>query len=75
MTQRAKSRLEIADEYGISAKTLTRWLKKNNIQLSNGLVTLKEQAQIYEAFGYPENKIITSDSEANLDSDENPENE
>lgn len=56
MDKRAKSRLEIADEYGISAKTLSRWLQRENIQIKNGLVTPKEQELIYSAFGKPDKK-------------------
>jgi len=55
MTDRAKTRQEIADEYGISTKTFSRWLKKENIVLSSGLLTPKEQKIIYETLGKPEN--------------------
>ncbi|WP_439483306.1 hypothetical protein [Cyclobacterium plantarum] len=54
MAKRAKSRLEIAAEYGISARTLSRWLKNKKIQISNGLVTVKEQELIYKVFGEPD---------------------
>ncbi len=48
-----KTRQEIADEYGISRRTLQRWLKKMNITLSKGLLTPSEQRQIYRKFGLP----------------------
>lgn len=56
----AKTRQQIADEYGIDRKTLYRWLKKADIQLSGSLVTPAEQELIYQKFGKPEvyrNKI------------------
>ncbi len=56
MEIRAKSRQQIADEYGISAKTLARWLQRENIQVTKGLVTPREQELIYAAFGQTEKK-------------------
>lgn len=50
---RTKTRIEIAEEYGISRRTLQRWLKKENIQLSNRLLTPTEQRRIYMKFGLP----------------------
>jgi len=50
----AKTRQQIADEYGIDRKTLYRWLKKADIQLSSCLVTPAEQELIYQKFGKPE---------------------
>lgn len=52
--KKVKTRQEIADEYGISRRTLLRWLKKQNIHLPNGLVTPKVQELIYQHFGYPQ---------------------
>ncbi len=51
--EESKTRIMIANEYGISRKTLQRWLKKENISLSNGLVTPAEQKRIYKKFGKP----------------------
>lgn len=53
MEIQAKSRQQIADEYGISTKTLSRWIQKERIIISNGLLTPKEQSVIYEKFGNP----------------------
>ncbi|WP_339878750.1 hypothetical protein [uncultured Algoriphagus sp.] len=53
MDNQAKSRQQIADEYGVSTKTLLRWIKKERIVISNGLVTPKEQSVLYEKFGNP----------------------
>ncbi len=48
-----KTRQQIADEYGISRKTLGRWLKKVKIELKGYLITPKEQEMIYQQFGHP----------------------
>jgi transposase len=57
MKKQAKSRQEVANEYGISAKTMARWLKKEGLEISKGLLTPKEQAIIYAAFGLPLQKV------------------
>lgn len=49
----AKTRQQIAQEFGISARTLSRWLKKTNITLPNRLLGPKEQLLIYKEFGDP----------------------
>ena len=51
--EKSKTRTMIANEYGISRKTLQRWLKKAGIDISNGLVTPAEQKRIYKKFGKP----------------------
>lgn len=56
MSNKVKTRQEIADEYAVSTKTLSRWLKKKNLDISSGLVTPKEQKQIYEELGEPPKK-------------------
>jgi len=48
-----KSRLQIAEEYGIDYKTLVRRLKKHNVILPSGLVYPREQKDIYLILGYP----------------------
>ena len=52
-----KTRQQIAQEYGISTRTLRRWLKKAEIKLPNRLLGPKEQILIYEEFGYPSKPI------------------
>ncbi|MER0442882.1 phBC6A51 family helix-turn-helix protein [Emticicia sp. W12TSBA100-4] len=47
MTQ-LKTRQQIADEMGISRKTLYRWLKKKEIKLSTGLICPHMQKFIKE---------------------------
>jgi uncharacterized protein YjcR len=51
-----KTRLQIADEYGVSPRTLRRWLKRDHIQVTAGLLSPKDQARIYEALGHPERR-------------------
>ncbi|MEM9918268.1 MAG: helix-turn-helix domain-containing protein [Bacteroidota bacterium] len=52
---KVKTRQQIADEYGISPRTLRRWLKKYNIELPNRLISPKDQQVIYDLFGNPGN--------------------
>lgn len=47
-----KTRKEIARELGIHPKTLSRWLKVHNIEVSSGLLTPVEQNRIYAALGF-----------------------
>jgi len=56
MDETSKSRQQVADAYGISTKTLSRWLKKENIEVSSGLLNLKELEIIYDKFGKPKKK-------------------
>jgi DNA invertase Pin-like site-specific DNA recombinase len=51
--KKAKSRQEIAIEYGINRKTLQRWLDKENIRLPHRLLLPQEQDIIYKTFGAP----------------------
>ena len=50
---KVKTRQQIAIEYGISPRTLSRWLKQNKIDLPNRLLGPKEQNIIYNKFGCP----------------------
>ena len=52
-TLRAKTRQEIADEYGIGRKTFYRWMKKAGLQVTNGLLSPLEIKLIYNTFGKP----------------------
>jgi len=52
--KRAKSKQQIADEYGICTKTLTKWLKSEKIQLKRGLINPKIQNLIYQKLGFPQ---------------------
>jgi DNA invertase Pin-like site-specific DNA recombinase len=53
VTFKAKSRAEVAEEYGINVKTLYRWIKKSNIILPKGLITPFHLQLIYNTFGIP----------------------
>jgi hypothetical protein len=48
-----KTRQQIAHEYGISSRTLRRWLNKAEINLPNRLLGPNEQILIYKEFGNP----------------------
>ncbi len=54
---KTKTRQQIAEEYGITPRTLRRWIKKNNINLPKRLICPQEQKKIYEAFGPPVVKL------------------
>lgn len=50
---RAKTREEVADEYGIKSRTLYRWLVKAKIKLPKGLIKPCHLILIYNKFGTP----------------------
>jgi hypothetical protein len=50
---KAKTRQEVAEEFGICTKTLTRRLKKAKICPGSGLIFPKYLKIIYETFGVP----------------------
>jgi len=50
---KAKTRQEIAEEYGICRKTLSRRLKKAKIYIDSGLIFPNQLKVIYETFGVP----------------------
>jgi methylphosphotriester-DNA--protein-cysteine methyltransferase len=52
-TNTVKTRQEIAAEYGISPRTLRRWLKKHNIILPNRMLCPNEQKIVYNLLGSP----------------------
>ena len=49
----AKTKKQIANEYGVCTKTLSRWLKQENVELKRGLITPKKQILIYKKLGCP----------------------
>jgi hypothetical protein len=49
----AKSKQQIANEYGICTKTLSKWLKDEKIFLKRGLINPKKQELIYKKLGLP----------------------
>jgi len=52
---KTKTRKEVAEEYGISPRTLIRWFKKANIQTPPGLIDPYHLKIIYTTFGIPRN--------------------
>ncbi len=53
MEYKVKTRQQVADEYGVSTKTLSRWIKRRNLAIENGLLTPAMQKMLYEALGLP----------------------
>lgn len=53
MENLAKTRKEIAMEYGISYKTLQKWLIYAEVNIPRGLITPKDQQMIYHKLGRP----------------------
>jgi hypothetical protein len=51
---KAKSRKQVALEYGISTKTLKYRLAEKRIEINPGLIYPKTLKLIYETFGHPE---------------------
>ena len=51
---KVKTRSQIAEEYGISRRTLYNWCKREGIDLpARGALCPKTQTKIYEVFGPP----------------------
>jgi hypothetical protein len=51
MQNQAKTRTQMASEYGVCLKTFNRWLKRENIVLPQGLMCPKDQ-EIQVVVGY-----------------------
>jgi len=51
--QKAKSRFQVANEYGISVRTLNRWFRKAGLFIPNGLLDPFHLNIIYRKFGDP----------------------
>lgn len=50
---KAKTREQVAYEYGINRRTLQRWLKKDGILIPRGLIKPNDLLKIYGKYGYP----------------------
>ena len=50
---RPKSRKQLADEYGVSPRTLHRWFKSKNLTLPPSLLLPKDLELIYNILGNP----------------------
>jgi len=53
LTNRAKTKKEVADEYGICVKTLNDHLRKKNIRQIRGLLFPETLREIYKKLGLP----------------------
>jgi len=53
MDIKAKTRSQIAEEYGISRRTLYNWLNKSKLEFDRSLLIPKEVEQVYRTFGNP----------------------
>jgi len=47
-----KTKYQIAQELGISLRTLQRWIKKSDIEVPRGLVCPEKQIELLEKLGY-----------------------
>jgi hypothetical protein len=56
LSQRAKTKAEVAEEYGICEKTLNRRLKRKGIRLPKGLIYPDNLRLNYTVLGKPGNK-------------------
>ena len=53
VTEKVKTRQQLAAEYGLHRNTFMRRLKKSGVHLPPGLIYPKHQEKIYEALGAP----------------------
>ena len=53
---RPKSRKQLADEYGVSPRTLRRWFKNNKLTLPPSLLLPKDLELIYNVLGNPQSE-------------------
>lgn len=49
----AKTHQQIAREYGVSVRTLRRWIRKAGLEIPSGLISPYYQLMIYQTFGQP----------------------
>ena len=54
MSNKCKTRLQIAEEYGISRRTLYRLLRRYNIELSAGVLPPEAVQRVYQVLGRPD---------------------
>ncbi|MCF8222886.1 MAG: hypothetical protein K9J25_07040 [Bacteroidales bacterium] len=58
MTNQFITRKEVADLYGISAKTLMRRLEKRGVKLDKGLIPPADLEKIKQVLGDPDRKAV-----------------
>ena len=51
--RQAKTREQVAEEYGISVKTLKKWIKDSGVELPTGVISPAWIERIYQLFGHP----------------------
>lgn len=56
MNDNCKTRQQMAEEYGISRRTLYRLLKRYKIRLPSGVLPPEAVHRVYQALGVPEQK-------------------
>jgi hypothetical protein len=49
-----KTKQQMADEYGVCRKTFNKLLRKKRIKLDRGLISPKDQLNIYDKLGVPD---------------------
>lgn len=54
--EKLKTRQQIANEYGVSRRTLYNMLERGGVQLTKGYITPREQQKIYQELGPPPNQ-------------------
>ena len=62
---KARTRLQLANLYGVDRKTFSRWLKKRKLNIPKGLICPKHQEKIFAEFGIPDGLSITANIEKN----------
>jgi len=55
--EKPKTKNQIAQELGISLRTLQRWIKKSNLHVPRGLVSPQKQKEILEKLGYTSSTV------------------
>jgi transcriptional antiterminator len=56
-TEKLKTRQEVANELGISYKTLLRKLKNSNVEITSGILTFDEIEKIKNLFGIKKSDV------------------
>ena len=53
----AKTKGQVADDYGICRRTLNKWLKAENIVINPGLISPRQQTDIQRKLGKPQSQF------------------
>jgi hypothetical protein len=53
LSSKAKTRLQVSEEYGITVKTLNRWFEREYLNIPSGLIDPLHLRIIYMTFGTP----------------------